>query len=288
MADSSHRKTRNCYNKQSIDHIVNMVLSGQLRPSYSAILPYASSVFGCTIKQTTAANWFSERNISLVDLKKTLRENSVSPSKKTPSPTRSPLASSPSDRLPNSSLIASKPPSGTHASGSYSNSSLVVPGSSAYPQAPTYNYHHPQSNAFSPIYPNQPYPNQQFPNQSYPNPFPQAPPQGHYPPNSVPINFYAYAPTVMRKPKTNVELGRRIITFVAAELISQRIVSIDSIILHLQTLENNTYSLETIKSTCEKYALTYMLPGVGPTGTTYQQYLGTVYTMFPSIFHINH
>lgn len=46
MAEDFQKKTRNSFNQQAIDHIVNQVLSGHIRPYYKDILPYASSILG--------------------------------------------------------------------------------------------------------------------------------------------------------------------------------------------------------------------------------------------------
>lgn len=100
---------------------------------------------------------------------------------------------------------------------------------------------------------------------------------------AVPVNYYSFAPTIKRKPKRDAILGQTIITYVTSQIMARDKVTLEKIALHLKTIEDRMYSLETIRLICQKFALTYMLPGVGPPGITYEQYLQIVYQSFPGL-----
>lgn len=138
---------------------------------------------------------------------------------------------------------------------SYSNQYMVQAGQAYPPQSSNYTYtsHGSHSNHSHSIHfhyhhsaPSQ------YPHGSYPLQVPQTPMPVMSPISEPgPVNYYSYAPGIKRKPKSTADLGKTIITFVTSELMAKRVVTLESIISHLETLQTGSYSVETIKSTCK-------------------------------------
>lgn len=63
-------QTRNRYDKRIVEDIVQHVVDGKIYPTSKNLEQYASCLFGKYVCQSTIANWFSERKISLIDCKR--------------------------------------------------------------------------------------------------------------------------------------------------------------------------------------------------------------------------